>query len=54
MFVDQKEYSKLLRRERAPSNIYFHTGNVDIFWHFSAEAVTLCEREDRQDFVKHS
>lgn len=24
MFVDQKEYSKPLRRERAPLNIYFH------------------------------
>lgn len=30
MFVDQKEYSKLLRKERAPLNIYFHRREVDI------------------------
>lgn len=30
MFVDQNEYSKLLRRERAPLNTYFPIGKVDI------------------------
>lgn len=53
MFLDEKEYSKLLRRERAPLNMYFHIGGW-ISLGLSVLKLSQCVREERQDFVNHS
>lgn len=47
-----KEYSEMLKTERAPLKIHSHIGRMGIFWHFGTEAVALCERERSWDFSK--
>lgn len=49
-----KEYSEMLKTERAPLKIHYHIGKMGIFWHFGNEAVALCERERAGTLVRLS